>query len=194
MNELKKCSHCKEYKPLKMFCKNKRTKDGFHFICKKCASAYHKNYRDKNKEKLLNYHKAWEDGKEEEIKKYKATYYKENKERLSAQARIYNSAHREQINERARKYRQTNREKATEWTSAYRKRYPEKYRAHLLVQYALRAGEMSRQPCEVCGIEKTEAHHDNYNRPLDVRWLCHKHHMKIHTQVVDNNINVGGEK
>lgn len=193
MNEFKKCSHCKEYKPLEMFCKNKRMKDGFHFICKECTSVYQKKYRDKNKEKLLDYYKAWKDGKEKELKEYKATYYQKNKGRLSTQAKIYNDSHREQINKQARKYRKANREKASGWTSAYRKRYPEKHRAHLLVQYALRDGEISRQPCEVCGIEKAEAHHDDYNKPLEVRWLCHKHHMEIHTRVVDNNINVKGE-
>jgi len=35
-------------------------------------------------------------------------------------------------------------------------------------------------PCEICGCEKSEAHHDDYSRPLDVRWLCRVHHLMHH--------------
>jgi len=27
---------------------------------------------------------------------------------------------------------------------------------------------------------KAEAHHDDYSRPLDVRWLCKRHHEEAH--------------
>ncbi len=42
--------------------------------------------------------------------------------------------------------------------------------------------KLPRQPCEVCGAEKTEAHHDDYTKPLDVRWLCKRHHSDLHTK------------
>jgi endogenous inhibitor of DNA gyrase (YacG/DUF329 family) len=35
------------------------------------------------------------------------------------------------------------------------------------------------KPCEVCG-KKGERHHDNYDRPLEVRWLCRTHHSEVH--------------
>ena len=35
-------------------------------------------------------------------------------------------------------------------------------------------------PCEVCGATKAQAHHCNYSKPLDVRWLCPKHHAEWH--------------
>ena len=60
------------------------------------------------------------------------------------------------------------------------KRYPEKAKAHYLTSNAIRDGRLTKQPCEVCGKLKVEAHHDDYSKPLDVRWLCRKHHLAVH--------------
>lgn len=57
--------------------------------------------------------------------------------------------------------------------------HPEKLAARLAVQRAVRRGLMRRLPCEICGKERTEAHHVDYSRPLDVLWLCFKHHREI---------------
>jgi len=42
------------------------------------------------------------------------------------------------------------------------------------------ARSLERQPCEVCGAQKAQAHHDDYSKPLDVRWLCTTHHAEWH--------------
>ena len=39
-----------------------------------------------------------------------------------------------------------------------------------------RMGVLVPKPCEVCGDEKVEKHHDDYSKPLQVRWLCKQHH------------------
>lgn len=39
---------------------------------------------------------------------------------------------------------------------------------------------LERQPCEVCGNPDVVAHHDDYTKPLEVRWLCRSHHAKFH--------------
>lgn len=62
----------------------------------------------------------------------------------------------------------------------YAERNPEKRAAHVLVGNALRDGKLVRQPCEICGTARVEAHHDDYSKPLDVRWLCKSHHDEHH--------------
>jgi hypothetical protein len=55
-------------------------------------------------------------------------------------------------------------------------RYPQKRKARVIVGNAIRDGRLIRKPCEVCGLEKSEAHHADYSKPLEVRWLCLIHH------------------
>ena len=60
--------------------------------------------------------------------------------------------------------------------------------AQNMAEYAIRKGVLTPAPCEVCGENGVmsdgrrivQAHHDDYNRPLDVRWLCQKHHHEWH--------------
>ena len=40
--------------------------------------------------------------------------------------------------------------------------------------------ELPIKPCEVCGYENTDKHHDDYSKPLQVMWFCRKHHIQRH--------------
>ena len=44
---------------------------------------------------------------------------------------------------------------------------------------AIKSGKLKRLSCEVCG-KKAECHHIDYSQPLNVRWLCRKHHAETH--------------
>lgn len=48
------------------------------------------------------------------------------------------------------------------------------------VAKAIKGGVLTRLPCEVCAAGKADAHHDDYSKPLDVRWLCRSHHQQHH--------------
>lgn len=61
----------------------------------------------------------------------------------------------------------------------FRERNPIKRSAHIAVGNAIRDGVLVRKPCEVCGA-KGQAHHDDYSKPLEVRWLCQTHHSEWH--------------
>jgi rRNA maturation protein Nop10 len=56
----------------------------------------------------------------------------------------------------------------------------EQMQAHVAVHKAVKAGTLKPQPCQECGSNKTQAHHPDYSRPLDVEWLCAKHHRARH--------------
>lgn len=74
-----------------------------------------------------------------------------------------------------------NRSKAT---AKWRANHPEKKLAHQAVRTALRNGSLKKQPCEVCGsIERIHAHHDDYEKSLEINWLCHTHHMQRHSML-----------
>ena len=59
----------------------------------------------------------------------------------------------------------------------WREKNKHKVAAHSQVYYKL-----DRKPCEVCG-KKAHAHHEDYSKPLEVTWLCHKHHRERHIQL-----------
>lgn len=82
-----------------------------------------------------------------------------NKERLRPYKRIWAREH-----QRPYKYEPYN-----EVRSASRK-----------VHYALKTGELEWWPCEVCGSYDVRAHHEDYSKPLEVRWLCPLHHKELH--------------
>lgn len=46
---------------------------------------------------------------------------------------------------------------------------------------AIKRGIIKKQPCEGCGSTiKVGGHHKDYGKPLDVNWLCPKHHGSLH--------------
>ena len=62
---------------------------------------------------------------------------------------------------------------------SYRLRHPKRYSAKNILNAAVRDGRVIPQPCFICGAE-AEAHHPDYDRPLDVVWLCDHHHKQAH--------------
>lgn len=76
-----------------------------------------------------------------------------------------------------------NPEKDNECAKRWQKENREKYRVHLLTRKAKRDGSLKEKPCENCGSNKAEMHHDDYTKPLKIRWLCRRHHRKIHRMI-----------
>lgn len=111
MNETKICGSCKQYLPAnnEYFATLKHSKDGLNTICKSCKSAYDKEYREKNKERLKEFHKR---------------HHQENKEKRNAYAKKWHSENKEHI----KKYKQANKEKITEFNKKYLAENKEKHK------------------------------------------------------------------
>lgn len=78
-------------------------------------------------------------------------------------------------------YQTKNREICNAAKGRYIERNPKKRAVHAIVGNALRARIIIKQPCVVCGEKhNVHAHHCDYNKPLDVMWLCPQHHKDWH--------------
>lgn len=62
-----------------------------------------------------------------------------------------------------------------------------KGKAHSAVNHALLMGRLERKPCSICGNTSSQAHHEDYSKPLDVVWLCRKHHQLRHIEIRKQN-------
>lgn len=74
----------------------------------------------------------------------------------------------------------------------YKKNHREELRkseaVHSAVYRAIKNGTLIRQPCETCGTtDNIHAHHDDYSKELEVRWLCIRHHKEAHRKPIENN-------
>ena len=92
--------------------------------------------------------------------------------------------HREENLERIREYdRKRGSRQSPEYLREYRARFPRKHKATNMVNNAIKCGKLFREPCEVCGGgRRIEAHHDDYAKPLNIRWLCSVHHKQWHAE------------
>jgi len=56
--------------------------------------------------------------------------------------------------------------------------------------HAIRMGRLEKQPCVICGAMEVDAHHEVYDNPLNVVWLCEKHHREIHKKEINVKMDV----
>ena len=96
--------------------------------------------------------------------------------------------------EKIREYdrqRSKNKERAKaaqEISNRWRNEDARRYKCHTAVAKAIRNGIIERKPCCFCGEEKSMAHHESYNNPLDVIWYCQPHLKERHKQMVLEDI------
>ncbi len=87
------------------------------------------------------------------------------------------------------KYREVNQEKIRvkqrEWSKIRKIIQADKILTRQMVVSAVRQGVIKKLPCKNCGDIKTHGHHPDYDKPLEVMWLCKKHHYEIHRKTAN---------
>jgi hypothetical protein len=73
-------------------------------------------------------------------------------------------------------------------TQKWRTADPRRMRCHNAVARAIKSGRLQKQPCEYCGAVRAYAHHDSYDEPLNVIWLCQPCHKQRHKELDELNL------
>jgi hypothetical protein len=151
---MKTCRECNTEKELSEFYKHPRMLDGYLNKCKECVKTRVHKHRDANIDRIKQYDKK---------RSMNPSRVKARKEYAKTEA--------------GKKARQRAGEN-------YKNRYPMKYAAHVVFRNAVRDGKVVRKDsCSVCqSTYKVEGHHDDYTKPLEVRWLCERCHKQWHRE------------
>jgi hypothetical protein len=155
---MKTCFKCKAEKPLTEYYRHDAMNDGHLGKCKECTKSDAMAYRVKNLARVKEYDRN-RPNHAERIANNKAQYQKDMADE---------------------------QKRARRWANAamWRMANPLKRKAHIVTSNAIRGGKLEKKPCEHCGAaEKVHAHHEDYNKPLDVNWLCVDCHGARHREI-----------
>jgi len=110
-------------------------------------------------------------------------YYVEHREEMRAKARSQEDTDEYRAMRRRWRATKSGKEAVRRGNQSRHARpgWKAEHNAHTKVSRAIAKGLLTRPGhCEVCDGVKTEAHHQDYSKPLDVMWLCVKHHNEQH--------------
>lgn len=139
---------------------------------------YRRKHRDENRDEINRRRREKRHAAGDVFRAEQRAYYAKNKDRINAYNRAYYAEHKQQIQKQQAKTRHRN--KTTNIARTLKNRREKYGNAHHQVLRAIERGEITKQPCEICGATETQAHHDDYNEPLVVRWLCDTCHKEWH--------------
>lgn len=167
----KKCAFCKKILPANLFYKHIRNTTGLSPRCKVCSKNYNKQYRLKTIEK----------GKKCRV--CGAVLTKDNSYMLSMPNLICREHYFTSNEMSMAVYRKSERGKEAvnrASRNSYRN-HKEKWITRAKTRHAVKMGKLIKLPC-FCGELKVHAHHTDYTKPLEVMWLCQKHHVELHNK------------
>jgi hypothetical protein len=173
------------------FTRQNISKDGFYYECKKCKNKKRIYKYEYNSEKSKNYYKK--------NKKYYKNYYLNNKQKIKDRAKNnktiydkdiydkYYNKNREKIILRQKEWNKKNRNKTEKYRITKRNKYPGRESARSKLYEAIKSGIIKKPKiCMACGFKfdkkQIQGHHENYNEPFKVIWLCPKDHVLLHNK------------
>lgn len=161
---MKICSKCAEEKEYSEYHIAKCCKDGYRPECKTCRKKIENEY-----------------GSREDVRKRKKAYSKVRRDK--AREIFTNSDEYKQHKiEKAKKSKALRLARQIRGSKKHSLKNPEKYHARKTLMNRVYSGKVLRpDKCSQCGSgKKIEAHHEDYDKPLDVEWLCRECHLKLH--------------
>lgn len=177
--EAKVCTQCEELKPVSAF-RLQPCRGQLMSACKACEALYRASKKDP--EKAVE----WATRRNQTKLSHKRTHCSEcgtavgpeyfNLSRHSRCADCKSRRDRASNSTPERRAKEVARQRAKDSTPEGRK----KKRARCAASYRVRSGKLMKQPCAVCLSPRAEKHHPDYGKPLDVIWLCRKHHAQAH--------------
>lgn len=196
----KVCSACGETLPLDSFHRHHASPGGRRLRCRGCVAAYKRDYYARRDVEKL---RAQQDVAAQAsptkvcsqcgVERPRSDFSKDGNSTDGLRAycyrcfRKYDAAYRKRNPDRIAEKAERQRERSRERSAAWLAENPEKRKAENFAYDRIRTGELVPQSCAVCGTEKTEAHHDDYTRPLIVRWLCRSCHRRHHAEDARTN-------
>jgi len=165
---MKSCINCGKLKELEDYYVHPKMKDGHLNKCKACC----KLHALKNRYKNIEYYKEYD----------KSRFM--NPERVRGR-QIYAESEAGQNAQRLANARWVilNPEKRAAIIKKWNDANKEKRSAQGKVSTALKNGKLLKKNCQICDNIKSQAHHKDYNRPLDVEWLCATCHANEHIRL-----------
>ena len=152
------CFKCHASKPLSAFYKHPKSTDGHLGKCKECTKSDVRANRAKNIERIRAYDRQ----------------------------RGLDPKRKKKVRAQYRKRTSTKTGRKREWarSKAWMEKNIIKRAAHILAYNALRNGRLTKGKCERCGTAKNiQSHHENYEKPLEVNWLCRNCHGIRHREI-----------
>ena len=129
----------------------------------------------------FNKHLTNRDGHQNQCRACQKAEYRRNRRSHIARRKCYYLTHKAQEDRRTAEWRRRNADRVKAIRIRQHRLYPDKIIARDVVAQSVRSGRMQPQPCVICrSSSHLEAHHLDYSKPLDVRWLCRQHHVRIH--------------
>lgn len=155
---MKRCIRCKELKGLSEFYEHPQMADGLLAKCKGCCK---KAASERRQAKI------------EEVRQYDRD--RANLPHRVAQRYAY---------DRTKNGRKAHKKANQLWSAEN----PRKRAAQILFRNRSRYDKsLAPLPCERCGA-KAHAHHEDYDKPLEVVWLCPIHHKQRHREMKKEGI------
>ena len=164
--EKKICAECGEERVYESYpCGQKR------WTCVPCRNRKAKERRercgDDEKRRHREYSKKWSE---------------KNPEKRRAIQQRYADSNRGALREKSERRRVANQDYYTKKSYEWKKKNPHKRSAQRKLQWAVKTGKIERPNfCSICKKKCSPcAHHENYDEPYSVSWLCKLCHGKIH--------------